>query len=195
MNFLWDNFFRKNKQGNELQTAIKDNVLFQDLSGRELALVENIVHFRRYHAGETIFRRGDVGAGMYVIVRGRVEIFVSDPLAESDENRQVFIAQLVAGDFFGELSLVEENGRRTASALAREDTHLIGFFKPDLLQILERSPSTGIKIVFRLAEVLGARLKETTNKVSELRKAVKELREPPPLGVSGDGGGAHRSEA
>ena len=58
---------------------------------------------------------------------------------------------------------------------------MIGFFKPDLMEILERSPATGIKITFRLAEVLGKRLKETTEKVSDLRRALKDLREPPPL--------------
>lgn len=181
MNFLWDNLFRKKKREEDLRVALKENVLFQDLSQRELSFVENIVHFRKYHAGETVFRQGEVGAGMYIIARGRVEIFVNDPLADSDEYRQVFITQLGHGDFFGELSLVEENGRRTASALAREDVHLIGFFKPDLLQVLDRSPSTGVKIVFRLAQVLGLRLKETTDKVSELRKALKDLREPPSL--------------
>jgi CRP-like cAMP-binding protein len=182
MNYIWDNLFRKRKREEDLRAALKENVLFQDLGGREMALVENIVHFRRYHAGETVFRQGEVGAGLYIIVKGRVEIFVTDPLADSDEYRQIFVTQLGTGDFFGELSLVEDGGRRTASAVAREETRLIGFFKPDLLQILERSPSTGVKIVFRLAEVLGRRLKETTDKVSELRKGIKELREPPPLG-------------
>ena len=181
MNYLWDNLFRKRQREDDLRAALKENALFQDLSSRELALLENIVHFRKYHSGETIFRQGEVGAGMYILLKGRVEIFISDPLAESEEYRQIFVTQLGAADFFGEISLVEEIGRRTASAIAREDTHLIGFFKPDLMQILERSPSTGVKIVFRLAEVLGRRLKETTDKVSELRRALKDLREPPPL--------------
>ena len=119
---------------------------------------------------------------MYIVAKGRVEIFVSDRSASSDEIiKDIYITQLTQGDFFGELSLVEENGRRTATSLAQEDCLLIGFFKPDLLQILDRSPTVGVKVVFRLAEVLGKRLKETTEKVSELRKAIKELREPPPL--------------
>jgi CRP/FNR family cyclic AMP-dependent transcriptional regulator len=180
MNFLWDNIFRKGKKENDLRAVLKENMLFQDLSDRELRFVENIVHSRRYHAGESVFRQGEAGVGMYMILKGRVEIFVTDETAAEDF-RDIFITQLVTGDFFGELSLVEGNGRRTASAVAREETNLIGFFKPDLLEILSRSPSTGVKILFRLSEVLGRRLKETTGKVSELRKSLKELREPPPL--------------
>lgn len=181
MNILWDNIFRKSDKENDIRTVLKDNALFRDLTERELSFVQDIVHVRRYHAGEAVFRQGEVGVGMYVIVKGRVEIFITDPDAANEDFRDIYITQLLDNDFFGELSLVEENGRRTASAVARDETVLIGFFKPDLTEILERNPSTGVKIVLRLAEVLGRRLKETTDKVSELRKSLKELREPPPI--------------
>jgi len=181
VNILWDNIFRKPKKENDVRSVLKENALFRDLTERELRLVQDIVHVRRYHSGEAVFRQGEVGVGMYLIIKGRIEIFVTDPAPIQEDYREIHITQLVDGDFFGELSLVEENGRRTASAVARDETSLIGFFKPDLMEILERSPSAGVKIVFRLAEVLGRRLKETTDKVSELRKSLKELREPPAI--------------
>ena len=181
MNFLWDNIFRKPKKEDDLLTVLKENPLFCDLSKRELKFLSDIVHVRHYHSGETVFRQGEVGVGMYLIVKGCVEIFMTSPDALDDEFRNIYITQLTSGDFFGELSLVEENSRRTASAVAREETMLIGFFKPDLTELLERSPATGVKVVFRLAEVLGRRLKETTEKVSELRRSLKEMREPPPV--------------
>jgi CRP/FNR family cyclic AMP-dependent transcriptional regulator len=182
MNYLWDNLFRRNKKEDDVRSILRANILFQDLNDRELRFVEGLVHVRKFHAGEPIFRQGEVGVGMYLIAKGRIEIFVNDPnAAKNEDGRDIFITQLTSGDFFGELALVESNGRRTASALARDESALIGFFKPDLIEILERNPEAGIKICLRLAEVLGHRLKETTEKVSELRRAIKELREPPPL--------------
>jgi CRP-like cAMP-binding protein len=186
VNYLWDNIFRRPKGNDEIRLALKNNILFQDLSEGELKFLENIVHVRHFHASEPVFRQSEIGVGMYIIVKGRVEIFVTDGTASVEESHNIFITQLLANDFFGELSLVEENGRRTASATARDETTLIGFFKPDLMEILKRSPSAGIKILFRLSEVLGRRLKETTDKVSDLRSALKELREPPPLDVRPD---------
>lgn len=186
MNYLWDNIFKRTRREADVHSTLRENLLFEDLTDRELRFVESIVHVRRFHAGEPVFRQGEIGVGMYIVVKGRVEIFVTDATATSEESREIFITQLMPGDFFGELALVEDNGRRTASAIARDETMLIGFFKPDLLEILSRSPSVGIKITLRLAEILGRRLKETTEKVSELRRALKELREPPPL-ESGDG--------
>ncbi len=185
MNYLWDNLFRRSKKEDDVRTILRENILFQDLGERELRFVESLVHVRRFHAGEPVFRQNEIGVGMYLIAKGRIEIFVRDPnmqsLVTDDESREIFITQLMPGDFFGELALVEDGARRTASAIARDESVLIGFFKPDLSEILARSPEAGIKISLRLAEVLGRRLKETTEKVSELRRAIKDLREPPPL--------------
>lgn len=184
MNYLWDNIFRR--AGDQTTYAVlRANMLFRDLSDTELRFLERCVHVRHYQPGEPVFRQGDVGVGMYIIVKGRVEIYVQDPNAPNESTRDIYITQLSPTDFFGELSLVEDNGRRTATAIARDETTLIGFFKPDLTEILSRRPQTGTRIVLRLAEVLGRRLKETTDKVSELRRALKELRAPPERGVDG----------
>jgi CRP-like cAMP-binding protein len=173
VNFLWDNIFKK-KGEQTAQSVLKENILFQDLSEGELRFLERCVHIRHYHIGESIFRQGEVGVGMYLIIKGRIEIHVVDPQASDEASREVFITELLSNDFFGELSLVEDNGRRTATAVAREETTLIGFFKPDLLEVLARRPAMGTKITLRLAEVLGRRLKETTEKVTELRRILKD---------------------
>ena len=181
MNFIWDNIFRKSSKTDEIHKALRENILFLDLSDRELRFVENIVHVRKYHGGEPVFRQGETGVGMYILLKGRIEIFVTDKPTVLEESRDIFITQLMPGDFFGELALVEETSRRTATAVAREESTLIGFFKPDLTEILNRRPASGIKILFRLSEVLGRRLKETTDKVSDLRRALRDLREPPQM--------------
>jgi CRP-like cAMP-binding protein len=71
---------------------------------------------------------------------------------------------------------VEEGGRRSATATATNETALIGFFKPDLLEILERNPNAGVKIALRLGEVLGCRLRETNDRVSVLEDQLKQFR-------------------
>lgn len=180
MNYIWENIFRKPKKENDILSALSTNVLFQDLSNSELKFVEDIVHVRHYRAGEPVFRQGELGVGLYIIVKGRVEIFINDNTGRFEEDREIFITQLIEGDFFGEIALVEENSRRTATAICRDECTIIGFFTPDLHEIVKRSPSSGIKILFRLAEVLGRRLKETTEKTSDLRRALREMREPPP---------------
>lgn len=156
--------------------TLKDNILFQDLSSKELKFVTNIVHSRSYQPGEFVFKQGDTGFGMYIIARGMVEISVEKTNASYDTGNTV-ITRLKEGDFFGELALVEENGKRSAAARAVEPTELIGFFKPNLFELIERRPATGVKIAMRLSEVLGLRLIETNKVVSSLNEEVTLLRQ------------------
>ena len=52
---------------------------------------------------------------------------------------------------------------------------MIGFFRPDLEEIIERNPSTGVKISYRLSQVLGRRLQGTSEKVTELKRELKKI--------------------
>jgi CRP/FNR family transcriptional regulator, cyclic AMP receptor protein len=174
---LWENIFKKAKEERSIRRILSENILFNELTKRELKFVENIVHERQYRKGEPIFQQGEIGVGMYIIAKGSVDISLFEAQeSKNDTVKKVHVTRLEAGDFFGELSLVEDTGRRTATAIANEDTLLIGFFKPDLMEILERSPSTGVKVVFSLAEVLAKRLKDTTVSVTHFKKELQALR-------------------
>ncbi len=177
VNFLWDNLFRKEKRDQDLLSLLKDNVIFSLLSSTEINFVKELVHIRTYRPGESVFRQGESGVGMYIIAKGAVDVFIEDMQSEDPDKRMVFITRLTAGDFFGELSLVEDKDRRTATVVSSDETTLVGFFRPDLTEIIERNPSTGLKIFIQLSHVLGKRLKETTQKVSELKKELKRLSE------------------
>jgi CRP/FNR family cyclic AMP-dependent transcriptional regulator len=173
-NILWENVFKRNNKSRTIQKALSDNILFRNLTRTELVFIEQIIHERQYRAGEAIFNQGDVGVGMYIILKGSVDIAVVDvDLAKPEHHKEVFVTRLEKDDFFGELSLVEETGIRSATARAAEETTLLGFFKPDLIELLERNPSTGVKVVFRLAEVLGQRLKDTTEKITKLKSELR----------------------
>lgn len=174
VNFIWDNLFIDSNETQNIRGNLKKNILFQDLQFNELRLVQNIVNIRHYRPGENIFKQGEVGVGMYIIISGVVNIYVEELQAQTSSPVTTHVTQLRAGDFFGELALVENEGRRSASASAHEESLLIGFYKPDLMEIIERSPSAGVKILLRLGEVLGTRLRQTTARITELKKDYKK---------------------
>lgn len=171
VDLFWQNFFRKDLQESLVLEKLKDCYLFQGLTRRETKFLRSNVHIRDYKPGEFIFKQGDLGVGMYIIIKGSINIFVEDRSSEEPEPQ--IIAKLNDGDFFGEAALVDSNEKRTASAIAQDQVRCIGFFKPDLFEIIERNPSTGVKIVLRLCEVLGRRLKETGHKITELRNEIQ----------------------
>jgi CRP/FNR family cyclic AMP-dependent transcriptional regulator len=170
VDFQWENLFEKSKREKTLGQKLRENVLFQDLSKSELKLVQNIVNIRSYRPGENIFRQGEVGVGMYIISSGVVNIYVEEIDPDNSEMKTNLVTQLKEGSFLGDMALVEPDSRRTATAVAQEDCVLIGVYKPDLIEISDRNPSAGIKILWRLGEVLATRLKETTHRISEMKR-------------------------
>jgi CRP/FNR family cyclic AMP-dependent transcriptional regulator len=162
--FLWADLFKKGKNNpNNLVHILKDNILFQNLTHRELTYLSGLVHERVYQPDEPIFQQYDRGLGVYLIAEGRVAIKSQSP------RRDLLVTVLSAGSFFGEIALIEEDSSRTASAVALEKSTVIGFFKPDLFEIIERKPAMGVKILFQLSLVLGQRLVETTDKITRLK--------------------------
>ena len=168
--FLWENVLRKKSDENNVLNFLRESFLFKDLTNNEMEFLAHIVHVRHFEAGEKIFKQGDPGVGMYLIFNGSIDIIMHDPSKDPKASsiQEIFITRLEKGDFFGELSLIEEPSYRSATAMSINKSTLIGFFKPDLLQVIQRNPNTGNKISLRLAEILGKRLRETTEKVTEL---------------------------
>ena len=151
--FLWENFFRNKKSS--FREFLGEQKIFSSLSDKELKLVERIVHLRSYFPGEIIFKPGS-SIGLYMVLKGEVHIFYGEPT----QDKPVVISTLKEGDFFGELSLVQEKSYQKTSARAETTVELLGFFKPELMSLIDKSPRLGCKILIRLSEILGTRLQK-----------------------------------
>lgn len=161
---LWGNIFKQRSAGRDAVVEVLKNVpLFEELTDRELLRVERIVHKRRYGAGEAIVRENEPGAGMYIIRTGKVDIRQA---TRNGAHRH--LAALGAGDFFGEMALLDED-TRAATAVATEDCDVLGFFKPDLFDLVKRDPQLGLKIVMGVARMLSLRLRYTNKQLIEIQ--------------------------
>ena len=164
---VWSNIFRKHKVEEEnIFSVLKRLPIFKDLNYKELKAVERILHRRTYRTDEVIFKEYEPGVGMYIIESGKVNITLGK------ENKLLVL--LSNGDFFGEMALILE-GQRTASAIATEPTKLLGFFQPDLFNLLETSPKTGNKILQRLAQMIAERLRLSTIENRQLKTKLNQL--------------------
>ena len=143
----WSNFFRREVvQSERLEECLERVPIFSLLEEWELQLIAQIVHDRFYDAGETVIRRGVEQSGFYLVRTGSVDI-----VRESLDGDREVVANLGPGELLSEFSLVDGTPR-TSSIIAAESSELIGFFKPDLMDILVTKPGLGCKIVLRLAE-------------------------------------------
>jgi CRP-like cAMP-binding protein len=109
---------------------------------------------------------------MYVIRSGRVDI-----LLKHENQSPSVLTKLEPGDFFGEMALLGDSAR-SATAIAREQSELIGFFHPDLLDIINLHPVMGAKITFGLARTLAERLRYTNLQLREIAELRGSREEP-----------------
>jgi CRP/FNR family cyclic AMP-dependent transcriptional regulator len=169
-NAIWKNVFseRSVREGSTEELLSKVPA-FSGLSTRELKEVAAIVHKREYRSGEPVFMQGDPGLGMYIIQDGEVSITLS---GKDEEQRE--LAVLAEGDFFGELALLDESPR-SANAICKTECNLIGFFRPDLFEVIEKNSALGVKIVLKLAEIVATRLRNTDKELSKLRSQLERV--------------------
>lgn len=144
---LLKNPFRR-RNGTPRQERLRAVSLFVDLAPAEIAVVDDLVHERRYLTGEVVFDEGEDGQAIYVIMAGEVLICrQGDPVHGR-------IALLGPGDFFGELALLD-NAPRSAQARAATACELVVFFREDFVGLLDTHP----RIVWQLARQVGARMR------------------------------------
>jgi CRP-like cAMP-binding protein len=157
MQSLW-NRLRDALPGGSFAHPLHAIPLLDDLSARELAVVDRHLHTRTTVAGETLFRQGEPGLGLFIILQGAVSI------QKEPGGRE--LARLSTGDFFGEIALLNETAR-TATARCVTDCTLAVLYQPDLLALLNRSPRLGAKITLALARIVALRLGNYATEVEQ----------------------------
>ncbi|UCB44115.1 MAG: protein kinase [Dehalococcoidales bacterium] len=120
--------------------ALKGIPLFASISSDDLAELSEKLQERRYRKGQTIFRKDEVGSALYIIRSGDVRISVP-----GKEGQSMTLAHLGPGDFFGEMSLLDEKPR-SASATAVESTETFILERGDFLEFLRWYPEAAIGI-------------------------------------------------
>ncbi len=164
---FWSNLFGTSSGIMDLRNTLLAIPVFKGLTGREISSVTNLMHERNYIKGEYIFYQDDPGIGMYIIREGTVEI------KRAFENKETLsLALLNKGDFFGELALIDGE-KRSASAIAVDDSKLAVIFKPDLDEFVDKFPKTGTKILQGINQVVIARLRKLNEDIISLQVKLK----------------------
>jgi hypothetical protein len=124
-------------------------------------------YLARFSAGQPIFGEGEVGTEMFVIQSGSVEIY-----KRSRRGEENLLATLEKGDFFGEMSILEDVPR-TASARAKTDCELVRINQSTFDEMLRHNS----EIAVRMLRKLSRRLRETTKLLEQSTGAAPALDE------------------
>jgi len=119
-------------------------------------------HRRRYTAKSTIIYAGDRCESLFFIVKGSVTILIED-----DDGREMIIAYLNAGDFFGEMGLFDKDGsdkERSAWVRAKTECEVAELSYAKFRELTQQDPD----ILYALGSQMAERLRNTTRKVGDL---------------------------
>jgi CRP/FNR family transcriptional regulator, cyclic AMP receptor protein len=148
--------------------------LFQDLEEGEIHRVLSRTILRNFPSGDVIIREGERGDSLFIMQSGEVEITkqLTLVLDEDTPKERVFIRlNAENGVYFGEMALLE-NETRSATVTALTDCTLLELHQKEFLDLIERNPAMGIKLLLRLAQVLSRHLRKTNQDVVKLTTAL-----------------------
>ncbi len=154
-------------------TLLSNVPLFERLDDEERSLLAAQIEAVDLPAGTNVFKRGDPGDAIFIVASGEVEIFVLDTTGQ-----RIVFETAKAGDFFGELSLLDGDPR-SASAVAIAETRALRIDRNDLSLLFTRHPTAALDVL----SVIGRRLREAdrligTRVVGSPNEAVEERLTP-----------------
>ncbi len=117
--------------------------LFQDLSKKELQALARAAKEVRHDEGDVLAREGDSGVGFFLIVDGTAKV------SQKGRTRR----RLGAGDYFGEIALLDE-GPRTATVMAESPITMLGLTAWVFKGLVEQHPALATKLLRTMAERL-----------------------------------------
>ncbi len=131
--------------------SLASSKLFAQLPAAEIKKLSAVTREMRFAPGEVIFKEGDPGDGLYVVIAGRVQI--SAAIASGE--RQVF-STVAPGDAFGEMAVLD-NLPRSAHASAETETTLAFVPREQFVELLKNSPTLSLTMI----QEISGRLRES----------------------------------
>jgi lysophospholipid hydrolase len=136
-----------------LSLSLQQNKLFDNLEADVLHDLDEELEMFTLYGGELLFRQGDIGDSLSIIIRGRVRVTLDDKNGKANT-----VAELGAGELIGEMAVVTGE-TRSATVEAIRDTHIAKLSRSGFERFMRKHPSSAVQTVSR---ILAQRLQETT---------------------------------
>jgi CRP-like cAMP-binding protein len=122
--------------------------LFAGLGPEAIDVIARQCRWRRFDAGAQVFDAGNDTLDVYFVISGMVRILTNGP-----DNREVALADIGEGQYFGELAAID-GMKRSAQVVATMDTVLASMDGPTFLALLRRHPELALRVLDRLTRII-----------------------------------------
>ena len=144
--------------------SLKEISMFKKFEDDKLKEFFKAFDRKQYASGDIVFKEGDEGNTLFILIEG--EVVIEKKLDEEGKEFKQ-LALLSAGEFFGEMAVIEEKAR-TAQARAYADTVLYELSHHDFFNFIKEQPETGIPFLVEITKTVLRRLQNTSNELTML---------------------------
>jgi CRP-like cAMP-binding protein len=137
--------------------------IFRGLSQSEVSELSDISSELKVERDRFLFREGDPGDALYIVLKGQIRILKHDRKGQSQE-----LANIGDGGVLGEMSLLNDHAARSASAQAITEVSLLKLPSQKFSKLLAANSIPAHKVVMNLAQVMSRRLLLMDEKLVEL---------------------------
>lgn len=141
----------------ELRDKLRDKVLFAEFTDAEMDEFFALLDRVEFKTDDVIVKQDESGDCMYIVVSGRAKV------VHHREGHNIELAGLKAGDFFGELALVD-SGPRSADVIATEPCVLLRITQPAISALAGVYPTAAFKLLIALGRILVERLRRSNQR-------------------------------
>lgn len=130
------------------------------LSAAEMKLLATFSTEERFREGSMIFREGEKGDKLFIVLDGRVRISKFIPGVGEEA-----LAVLDRGDFFGEMALIDDKARSADAKSHEGDATVLSIDRATLNEILSMDPHASLQFLNLLCRMISRRLREINDKI------------------------------
>ena len=152
----------------KVKQALEEISLFTGLLPTHLDRIAKLAREYEYTRNEYVFRHGDEGDGLYLVLDGAIRI--SRNMGGMGEEA---LAVLRAGQYFGDMSLIDDDVPRSADALCHENARLLKLPKHDLRDLMFVDRELAYELLWRFVRGLSSRLRDSNDRLMMLTATSK----------------------
>jgi len=139
--------------------------IFDSFNVTELSILSQHMSYVHLQRGEHLFVEGDQGTFMGFVVEGILEV-----IKRTDTGKNIVLARLTRGSSIGEMALIDKSPR-SATVVARQATTMVTLTDKGFELLAEKQPTTGIKIIKKIARLLSLNMRRTSSKLADLMQS------------------------
>lgn len=143
----------------ELIPKLERTALFSEFKRDDYEALVDYLTVQKIEAGILVFREGERGTRMCLLLEGRLEVFKRD-----DSGTDKKITDVGPGKLIGEMSLIDGMAY-SATVISSAPSTLVMLSRDSMLRVCEERPRLGNKLLWKISHLLSLRLRQTTGRL------------------------------